>query len=201
MKYGTIGAGTVGQAIAQHLVRSSRDVVVSNSRGPDSLRDLVAQWGPHASAGTVAQAAAAEMVFLAVRWPDVAAALNGLPDWDGRILVDTTNPIRVVDGKPELLALDNPTGSEIVAAQAPGSRVIKAFNTLYGHYITPDPRHQAGRQVLFFAGDDAQAKAAFAETVEALGFAPVDIGGLVAGGRLMSAASGPLAALHALKQD
>jgi hypothetical protein len=96
--------------------------------------------------------------------------------------------------------LGDQTGSEITAAHAPGARVIKAFNTLYAKYIEPDPHHEAGRQVAFYAGDDAAAKATFGALIDQFGFAPVDIGALRDGGRLMDV-GGPLSALHILKQD
>ena len=199
MIFGTIGAGTIAQAVASHLVGAGQRVVLSNSRGPATLGEVVAGLGPLASAGTVAQAAAADMVFLTVMWPDIPAALAGLPPWDGRILVDATNQIARLD---PLEAVDlGETGSEYVAAHAPGARMIKAFNTLFARYIAPDPRHPAGRQVLFYAGDDAEAKATFHEVTDSLGFAQVDIGGLRDGGRLMQVGGGPLSALHALKQD
>jgi len=182
MIFGTIGAGTIGQAVAGHLVEAGQRVVLSNSRGPATLDEVVARLGPLASAGTVAQAAAADMVFLTVMWPHIPAALAGLPPWDGRILVDTTNQVARLD-PIEAVDLGDQTGSEYVAAHA------------------PDPRHPAGRQVLFYAGDDAEAKATFHEVTDSLGFAPVDMGGLRDGGRLMQVGGGPLSALHALKQD
>lgn len=148
MNFGTIGAGTIGQSIAGHLVTAGHRVVLSNTRGPDTLSDAVARLGPLATAGTVAEAAAAEMVFLAVRWPDIPAALAYVSSWDGRILVDTS---------------------------------------------VPDPRHAEGRQLLLYAGDDADAKTDFCAVAEEIGFAPVDAGSLREGGRL--------SALHALKQD
>jgi predicted dinucleotide-binding enzyme len=200
MNFGTIGAGTIAQAIAGHLVAAGHRVVLSNSRGPSTLDDVVSNLGPLTSAGTVAQAAEADMVFLTVMWWDVPAALAGLPPWGGRVLVDCTNqfarpdPIEVGD-------LGDQTGSEVVAALAPGARVVKAFNTMHAGYIAPDPRHPAGRQVLFYAGDDAPAKATFRELVDSFGFAPIDIGALRDGGRLMQVGGGPLSALHALRQD
>jgi len=200
MIFGTIGAGTIAQAVAGHLVGAGQRVVLSNSRGPATLGEVVAGLGPLASAGTVAQAAAADMVFLTVMWPDIPAALAGLPPWDGRILVDATNQIARLDPL-EAVDLGDQTGSEYVAAHAPGARMIKAFNTLFAHYIAPDPRQPAGRQVLFYAGDDAEAKATFHEVTDSVGFAPVDVGGLRDGGRLMQVGGGPLSALHALKQD
>jgi predicted dinucleotide-binding enzyme len=200
MNFGTIGAGTIAQALARHLVAAGHRVMLSNSRGPSTLDEVVSNLGPLASAGTVAQAAEADLVFLTVMWWDVPAALAGLPAWGGRILVDCTNqfarpdPIEVAD-------LGDQTGSELVAALAPGARVIKAFNTLFAEYIASDPRHPAGRQVLFYAGDDAPAKATFHELVDSFGFAPIDIGALRDGGRLMQVGGGPLSALHALRQD
>jgi predicted dinucleotide-binding enzyme len=201
MRIGTIGAGTIGKALARHAVKAGYPVVLSNSRGPDSLADVVAELGPLASAGTVAEAAQADIVFLAVGYLHVPAALAGLPDWGGRILVDTTNQFQLIDGQYAPLDLGDQTASEIIATQAPGARIIKAFNTLYAAYIEPDPRHEAGRQVVFYAGDDTDAKTTFHRVLDQFGFAPVDIGGLHDGGRLMEVHTGPLSALHILKQD
>ncbi|WP_329793426.1 NAD(P)-binding domain-containing protein [Lentzea sp. DG1S-22] len=198
MDFGTIGAGTVAQAIARHLVAAGHEVTLSNSRGPDTLLDVVTRLGPLASAGTTEEAAAADMVFLAVRWPQVGDALAGLSEWDGRILVDTTNNLESM--RPNLTELRVETASEFVADRAPGARVIKAFNTLHAQYIAADPRHAEGRQLLFYAGDDEAAKADFHAVADTIGFAPVDAGTLRDGGRLMQI-GGPLSALHALRQD
>ncbi|MGW7695382.1 NADPH-dependent F420 reductase [Streptomyces asiaticus] len=198
--FGIIGAGTIGQGLAGHLVTAGHRVVLSNRRGPDTLGDTVARLGPLATAGTVAEAAAAEMVFLAVRWLDIPAALAHVSSWDGRILVDTSNQIAGPTPR-DYVDLGSDTGSEFVARHAPGARVVKAFNTLYAQYVVPDPRHAEGRQLLFYAGDDADAKADFRAVADEIGFAPVDAGSLREGGRLMQADGGPLSALHALKQD
>ena len=200
MNFGTIGAGVVAQAVARHLVAAGHRVTLSNSRGPATLAEVVAALGPLASAGTVADAARADMVFLTVMWPDVQAALADLQSWDGRILVDATNQFAKLD-PVEVADLGDQTGSEWVATLAPKARVLKAFNTLHAKYIVPDPRHPAGRQVLFYAGDDTAAKTTFHEVTDGLGFAPVNVGGLRDGGRLMQVGGGPLSALHALKQD
>jgi len=200
VNFGTIGAGVVAQAVARHLVAAGHRVTLSNSRGPATLAEVVAALGPLASAGTVADAARADMVFLTVMWPDVQAALADLPSWDGRILVDATNQFAKLD-PVEVADLGDQTGSEWVATLAPKARVLKAFNTLHAKYIVPDPRHPAGRQVLFYAGDDTAAKTTFHEVTDGLGFAPVNVGGLRDGGLLMQVGGGPLSALHALKQD
>ncbi|MBO1756943.1 NAD(P)-binding domain-containing protein [Allobranchiibius sp. CTAmp26] len=111
MNFGTIGAGTVAQAVAGHLVSAGQQVVLSNSRGPDTLGDVTAGLGPLASAGTVEQAAAADMVFLTVMWSDIPAALADLPPWDGRVLVDTTNQFASAD-PIEVADLGDQTGSD-----------------------------------------------------------------------------------------
>jgi predicted dinucleotide-binding enzyme len=200
VRIGTIGAGTVAQAIARHALASGHQVMLSNRRGPAALAELIEQLGPGATAASPAHAASAEVVVLAVAWPDIPAAVGGLPHWDGRVVIDTTNlflsrppPVRVAD-------LGDLTGSEYVASLLPGARVVKAFNTLYGQYIAAEPRHQAGRQLLFLAGDDTEAKARVRALTDGFGFAPVDLGPLREGGRLMQL-GGPLSGLHALKQD
>src|SRR3954470_21499704 len=93
MKIGIIGAGGIGQAFAGHVAKAGYETVVSNSRGPDSLADLVKRLGPRARAGTRHEAAQADVVFLSVRWEDVPGALADLPAWVGRILIDATNPV------------------------------------------------------------------------------------------------------------
>jgi 8-hydroxy-5-deazaflavin:NADPH oxidoreductase len=91
MKIGFIGAGTVARTFGRHLITAGHTIVVSNSRGPETLTDFVADLGPNAIAGTKQQAAAeCEVVILATNWVNVAEALKGV-DWRGRILIDATN--------------------------------------------------------------------------------------------------------------
>ena len=197
MRFGIIGAGNIGQAVACHAVAAGHDVIIASRRGGESLAAAAAEVG--ATPGTVAEAASGELVLLAVPWTAVPDALDGLT-WDGQVLIDATNafisfsPMRVED-------FGDGTSSERVASLAPGARVVKAFNTLYARMIAADPRHAEGRQLVFFAGDDADAKTRFAEVVEAFGFATLDVGTLHDGGRLISVGGGPLAGFHALKQD
>ncbi|TXS54860.1 NADP oxidoreductase [Streptomyces sp. me109] len=198
MKIGTIGAGTVATAFARQALTAGHQVVLSNSRGPASLQQLVTELGRGASAGTREEAAAAEMVLLAVPWPVVPRALDALTAWDGRILIDATNqfaslaPVVIDD-------LGDTTGSEFVAELAPGARVVKAFNTLFAEYIAV-PRRAAGRVVLFHAGDDVAAKATVASLADRFGFAPLDVGGLRSGGQLMQL-GGSLSAQHLLHPE
>ena len=96
--------------------------------------------------------------------------------------------------------LEDETASEFIARQLPGATIVKAFNAMYGDYVAASPRHKAGRQVVFYAGDDHSANKFFAELIEGWGFAPVFVGGLRAGGELMQL-DGHLNLLHVLKQD
>ncbi|MFS8200114.1 NADPH-dependent F420 reductase [Streptomyces sp. CWNU-52B] len=200
MRIGTLGAGTIAQAVARHAIRHGHEVVLSNSRGPASLAPLVEDLGTLATAATPAEAAAADLVVLAVRWPQIPDAVAGLPRLDGTVVIDATNQFASPPPNPRIADLGDLTGSEYVASLLPGARVVKAFNTLFAQFIAPDPRHEAGRQVLFLAGDDADAKHTVQDLTSEFGFAPVDLGTLRDGGRLMQL-GGPLSALHALKQD
>lgn len=197
MKFGMIGAGRLSRSIASHAVKAGHDVVFSNSRGPDTLTDLVDSFGPRASAGTVAEAGDADFVVLAVNWDRVREALRDLPGLDGRILIDATNqwasppPDSVVD---EL----DVGGSELVASLVPGSHVIKAFDNMYGPAIAADPVTEAGRRILFYAGDDDESKKRFRAVVDDFGFSPIDLGPLSMG-RLMQV-DGPLTGVHAIRE-
>ncbi len=195
-----LGAGTVAQALARHAIRQGHEVVLSNSRGPASLTPLVRELGPLARAGTPAEAAAAGLVVLAVGWPRVPEVAASLPRLDGTVVVDATNQFASLPPDPRIADLGDLTGSEYVASLLPGARVVKAFNALFAQYVAADPRHAAGRQVLFLAGDDPDAKRTVERLADSFGFAPVDLGPLREGGRLIQL-GGPLSGLHVLKQD
>jgi predicted dinucleotide-binding enzyme len=193
---GTIGAGNVAQTIARLALGAGHRVILSNSRGPESLTELVGQLGANASAGTAAEAARADLVILAVGWDQVPAALADLTDWDGRIVIDATNqwhhhdPASPVD-------LGDQTGSEYIATLMPGARVVKAFNTVFMNVVANSADRSDAPLVIFFAGDDTDAKATVSTLIDSLGLAPVDLGELRQG-RLMQA-GGPLIALHVVK--
>jgi 8-hydroxy-5-deazaflavin:NADPH oxidoreductase len=200
-KIGVIGSGAVGRAVATRALAAGIPVILSNSRGPDTLTEVVDELGARASAGTVAQAADADLVVVAIPFIKVPELAGEVPDWSGRVVVDATNQFAQYEPTYSgLVDLGDETGSEWVARHLLGATVIKAFNAMFADYIKADPRHHDGRQVLFFAGDDDAANAAFAEFGEALGFAPVLLGGLREGGRLIQL-GGPLSALHVVKQD
>jgi hypothetical protein len=135
-----------------------------------------------------------DLVMLAVPWLQVPSALEGLPNWAGRILVDTTNPFTQYEPELVLADLGDTGASEIVAAHAPGARVVKAFNAIRMEHYDKGPKFHDGKRVIFVSGDDKDAKAVVIGLVKEFGYAAVDLGGLVAGGR-MQQAGGPIAGL------
>lgn len=189
MNIGFIGAGTVAQTFAKHALAAGHKVVLSNSRGPETLAALVAELGAGASAGTATDAAAQDLVILAVKWWNVQAALFSVSDWDGRILVDTTNriasiePLKVGDTSKR-------TSSEIVADLVPGATVVKAFNTVPASWLT-DFSPEKPKTALFVSGDDAGAKKMVTSLIDEMGFYSLDLGSLAEGGRLQQT-GGPL---------
>src|SRR5918996_2019041 len=187
MKFGFIGAGEVAQIYAKHFVRHGHEVVLSNSRGLDSLVELARSIGPNARAGTVQEAAKQDIVILCVRWEQAKQALAEVSNWSGRILVDATNRALDVDTQGK-------TASEIIASYAPGARIVKALNTLVVNWIQ-DYSDKKPKLVLFLSGDDAEAKRKLARAVEETGFVPVDLGGLIESGKLQEF-GGPLSGLH-----
>jgi hypothetical protein len=192
MKIGFIGAGAVARSLAKSAIQAGHEVVLSARRGPQALRDIVAELGPRASADTVREVARLELVMLAVPWLQVPSALEGLPNWAGRILVDTTNPFTQYEPELVLADLGDTGASEIVAAHATGARVVKAFNAIRMEHYDKGPTFHGGKRVIFVSGDDKDAKAVVIGLVKEFGYASVDLGGLVTGGR-MQQAGGPIA--------
>ena len=190
MTIGIIGSGAIGTALARVLSRAEIAATISNSRGPDSLKDLVRELGPSIKPGTREEAARADIVFVAVNWTKLPTAMAGLPNWKGRIVVDANNPIEAPLFKPA--DLGGRVSSQVFAGLVPGARVVKAFNHLRAELLATDPRSDGGQRVLFYSGDDTAAKAEIAALIERLGFAGLDLGSLEVGGKLAQFPGGPL---------
>lgn len=190
MKIGIIGAGNLALALARRLVAGGHEVLLSSCRGPASLRGPVSELGDSAAAVTVAEAAKAEWCVLALPWTEVEGVLTALPDWNGRILIDTTNHFLPTY---DLADLQGRVSSEIVAGFAPGARVVKALNTLCPLKLAADPLVPGGRRAVFISGDDEEAKVQVEALFESFGFAVVDLGSLGTGGRVQQIGE-PLAA-------
>jgi len=191
MTIGIIGAGLIGAAFARRLAQANLPAILSNSRGPDSLADLVADIGGSIQAGTRDEAAAQDLVLVAVNWSKLPIALKGLPDFGGRIVIDANNPIEAPTFQPA--DLYGRLSTEVFADYVPGARVVKAFNHLPAALLAQTPHAAGGRRVLFFAGSDASAKAEVAGLIERLGFHGIDLGLVNEGGRTISIPGGALA--------
>ncbi len=191
MKLGFIGAGVVATAIARSAIAADHEVLLT-SRSSEKLASAVAGLGLGASAASIEDVAAADIVFLAVPWPNVADALAAVPDLSGKVLVDTTNPFAQTTPTLVLADLGHSSASEIVANHAPGARVVKAFNSITMRHFEQGPRRGEARRALLVSGDDAEAKQTVISLIRSFGFTTIDMGDLATGGRL-SQAGGPLA--------
>lgn len=194
---GIIGSGNIGAAFARVLARQQIPAVIANSRGPGTLQALVRELGPSIRAVTREEAAAQDIVLVAVPWSKLGTALAGLPSFNGRIVIAANNPIEAPLFKPA--ELHGRTSSEIFAGLVPGALVVKAFNHLQPHLIVGDPTAEGGQRVLFYSGDDARAKSIVGTLIDRLGFAGIDVGALAVGARLVQFPGGPLPALNLVR--
>jgi predicted dinucleotide-binding enzyme len=189
-RVGIIGAGRIGQAMTGVALRAGREVVIANSRGPESLTSLVATLGDGVTAGAVDDAAAAGIVVLAVPWPRRADAVGGI-GWTDQVVIDAMNDFDPSD-------LDGRASSELVADLVAPARVVKAANTWAAAILASDPHEAGGQRVIFLSGDDPDAKAAVTALFEDAGFAAIDLGALSTGGKLQQV-RGPLAGVNLVR--
>jgi predicted dinucleotide-binding enzyme len=170
MEIGTIGAGAFAQAFAKRALKVGHNVKLSNSRGPGSLREIVDQLGPGAMAATKEEAAACEMVLLAVPWDNAPETLASLPKWNNQILIDGTNPFHGKAGNFTPADIGNLSTSQLVAALAPGARVVKALNNMTVPNLEADPVVNGARRVAFISADDDGAKKRVETLLEVFGY-------------------------------
>jgi 8-hydroxy-5-deazaflavin:NADPH oxidoreductase len=180
MNIGIIGAGHIGGTTAKLFVEAGHSVAISNSRGPETLRDLVAELGPNARAVTPEEAARfGEVVLLAIPLKDYVT----LPadELRGKVVIDAMNYYPNRDGRYESLDSGRSTSSELVASHLAGARVVKAFNTIWFEHLKTKGNKNApvdNRRVIFVSGDDAEAKGVVSRLIEEIGFGPYDLGRL-----------------------
>jgi 8-hydroxy-5-deazaflavin:NADPH oxidoreductase len=177
VKIGVIGAGRIGANAARLFARRGHEVVISNSRGPETLSNVVDEIGNNTRAATMEEAADfGDVVLEAIpfgRYEELPAGLLA-----GKIVIDASNYYPQRDGEIEL---DSLTSTEAVARHLPESRVVKAFNTMYYETLANSGRPGLPveeRLVLFVAGDDEDAKGVVSRLIEEIGFAPIDTGSL-----------------------
>jgi len=201
---GLIGAGHIGGQLARLAVQHGYDVVVSNSRGPETLEDLVRELGPRARAGTVAQAAeAGDIVVVTIPLKsigDVPAAPLA-----GKIVIDTNNYYPQRDGHISELDREQTTTAELLQRHLPSSKVVKAFNHIYAAELTThgQPAGTPNRRALAIAGNDAEARTVVAQLIDQFGFDVVDMGGLAESWRIQrdTPGYGPRRTAEELRRD
>ncbi|SBT44874.1 NADPH-dependent F420 reductase [Micromonospora auratinigra] len=181
---GLIGSGNIGGTVARLAVAAGHDVVLSNSRGPETLKELVDELGPRARAATPAEAAAAgDLVVVTI--PLLAYRQVPAEPLAGKVVIDTGNYYPERDGRFPELDDESTTTSELLQRHLPGSRVVKGLNNIYFKHLLAlgRPSGAADRTALPIAGDDAAAKRSVSAFLDSLGYDTVDVGPLAEGWR------------------
>lgn len=183
--WGFIGSGRIGSTVARLAVAAGHDVLLSNSRGPETLQDLVAELGPHARAATADEAAsAADIVVVTIPLGSYRQVpVDALAD---KVVVDTMNYYPQRDGAITDLDDGSTTSSELLQAYAPRARVVKGFNNIYFEHLgsLARPGGADDRTALPIAGDDEGAKQQMAQALDEIGYDTVDLGPLAEGWRI-----------------
>lgn len=182
---GLIGAGNIGSQVARAAIGAGYDVVISNSRGPETLTDLVAELGPQARAATAEEAAAAADLAV-VTVPLKAIPAVPVDALAGKVVIDTNNYYPGRDGRIAALDDGSATSSGLLQDHLPTSKVVKGFNHIPAADITAHAAASgsAGRRALAVAGDDADAKDTVTAFFDAIGFDAVDLGDLAESWRI-----------------
>src|SRR5262245_54349203 len=201
---GLIGAGHIGSQLARLAVANGYDVVVSNSRGPETLEPLVDELGPHARAATPSEAATAGDIVV-VTIPLRAIETVPADPLKGKVVIDTNNYYPQRDGHIADLDNESTTTAELLQRHLPGSKVVKAFNHIYAAELTThgQPKGTSNRRALVIAGDDAAAKRTVTDLIDRFGFDVVDAGPLKEGWRIQrdTPGYGPRRTADELRRD
>ena len=201
---GIIGAGHIGSQVARAAIAHGYDVVMSNSRGPESLAGLIAELGPKARAATASEAAAAADVAM-VTVPFHAYRQVPVEPLAGKIVMDSNNYYFERDGHVDELDRGEATVSGLLQAHLPASKVVKAFNHIQAAHLTAHAQAPGTpqRRALVIAGDDAGAKATVARLIDQFGFDTVDAGALSEGWRIQrdTPGYGPRRTAEELRRD
>jgi predicted dinucleotide-binding enzyme len=186
MKFSIVGAGLVGKTLAGIFARQGVEVLIANSRGPDSLTAMAAELGPHVVPVTVDRALDADVVIFAVGFLNFKEVAAKRPDWTGKIVVDVTNAF-TLPAEVQQTELHGRLSSEVNAERVRGAKLVKAFNQLPMRSLIAPLSDSTGRRVVFVASDHEDASAEVSRLAERLGFAPIEVGKIAEGGRLIQA--------------
>ncbi|MFD4586583.1 NADPH-dependent F420 reductase [Streptomyces sp. NPDC058434] len=179
---GLIGSGHIGSTLARLAVDAGLDVVLSNSRGPETLSDLVTELGPHARAATPAEAAGAgDWVVVTIPLKNIAQVPHA--PLVGKTVIDTCNYYPERDGRIPQLDTGELTESELLQQHISGAHVVKALNNVFFRHLATlaRPSGAPDRSALPIAGDDADAKTRVTALLDTLGYDVVDVGALTEG--------------------
>lgn len=182
--WGFIGSGNIGSTVARLAVNAGDSVVMSNSRGPETLTDLVSALGPNATAATAAEAAlAGDVVVVTIPLKNYRSV--PVEELRGKVVIDTMNYYPGRDGDFPELDDESTTTSELLQAYLPESRVVKAFNNIFYQHLAalPRPAGDPERSALAIAGDDEDAKALVTQLLDRIGYETLDLGELAEGWR------------------
>lgn len=185
MKIGIIGAGNIGATAARLFLNAGHKVALANSRGPETLKDLVAELGEQAQAAIIEDAANfGEIILISIPFSKYKTLPANV--FRGKITIDSNNYYPNRDGHFAELDENETTSSEMLQAHLTGARVVKGFNTIWSEHLKSQGDTAlplAERRAIFIAGDDWAAKETVASLIEEIGFAAVDTGFLREGGK------------------
>jgi 8-hydroxy-5-deazaflavin:NADPH oxidoreductase len=183
MSYSIIGTGIVGSTLASFFAKTEIEVAIANTKGADAVEPLARKLGRSVVAKSLDDALKADVIFYAVQFLQFKKVAAALSDWTGKIVIDVTNafqlPAEVMEAE-----LNGRLSSEVNAERVPGGKLVKAFNQLPMNVLS-SPVPAGGRRVVFISSDDENASAKVARLAEELGFAPIEVGKIGEGGRLI----------------
>lgn len=175
MKIGIIGSGNIGGTVGNLWAKAGHEVLFS-SRNPEKLSSLIAEAGSNAKAGTVAEAVAdADVILVAIYYDTIDDAIAASNDWEGKIVIDATNPYGRASG--QIQRLPGVSSGLEFAQKLPQTHMVKAYNTLASTMLASDA-YRADPDVLFYCGNDPSAKKTVAQLIRDSGFAGLDTGSL-----------------------
>jgi len=185
MSYSIIGTGSVGRTIASLFAKAGVEVALANTRGRAAVEPIASELGGKIVASSFDEALEADVIFFAVQFLNFKDVGRARPDWSGKVVIDVTNaaflPQEVQDRE-----LRGRLSSEVNAHRVPGAKLVKAFNQLPMPVLS-SPVPPGGKRVIFIASDHEDASAEVARLAEKLGFAPIELGKIGEGGRLIQA--------------
>lgn len=181
MTYSIIGSGNVGTALARQFARSGITVGIANTRGPDSITSLAKELGEKVVPLPLQEAITADVIILAIPFRAYTTVAAALSSWAGKVVVDAMNTYGV---SPEELKGQDSTN--LVAAAFPGAKLVKTLNQLPAKLLAQEPVQNGGRRVMFVSSNDNGAEVSMGQLVADLGFAPILLGKVSEGGKLIS---------------